>query len=217
LSVQPFNVLWIDQNRLPEMAFEGVPHRSPVLACGLHRDPGDFTVLQPRPELLQIPRECGEVPSADLYLRLADGRQNTDRHALLMHVDAATAAIVDSHYCSFGSPGEGRLEMRYTTFLRVFIPPERYDPHILGCLAATVLFSGFRLDSSLGALRNSYRCNNLRAVKHFPPILINTPKAIALPNLGLVHRAVASAGGVRTTPFLLHFSAARLEATLSVT
>jgi hypothetical protein len=48
-------------------------------------------------------------------------------------------------------------------------------------------------------------CNSLQALKHFPPILINTPKTIAPPNRSLVHRAVASAGGVETTPFLCIF------------
>ena len=51
MSVQPLDVLRVHQDQLLEVAFEDVPHRAPVLACGFHRDLGDFTVLQPRPEL----------------------------------------------------------------------------------------------------------------------------------------------------------------------
>src|SRR5450759_4580166 len=84
------------------MAFQHIPYSPPILASGFHRDLGHCAVLQPRAEF-------------------AHGRQNTDRHALLMYVDAATAAILGFHNV-LSISSERRLKTYgNTTFLRVFI------------------------------------------------------------------------------------------------
>jgi len=103
------------------MAFQHIPYSPPILASGFHRDLGHCAVLQPRAELLEIAREGREVPLAHSRFWFAHGRQNTDRHALLMYVDAATAAILGFHNV-LSISSERRLETYgNTTFLRVFI------------------------------------------------------------------------------------------------
>jgi hypothetical protein len=84
--------LRIHEQKLRKLAFQQVPQRPPVLACGLHRDLGDLAVLQPGPHLLEVSRIGPELPLPHFDVRLTQRSQHAHRDAVLMHVDAATAA-----------------------------------------------------------------------------------------------------------------------------
>jgi len=71
---------------------------------------GNATVLQSVPQLFEISREGAELPLLDSQLGLAYGRQYVHQHAVLVHVNAATTAIVLFQMRSFRWPSEGPLE-----------------------------------------------------------------------------------------------------------
>jgi hypothetical protein len=114
-------MLRVHQEQLLKMAFQYIPDSSPILASGFHRNLGHFAILQPGAELCEIAREGRKVPLAHSGFWLAKGRQHADRHALLVYIDAATAAILGFHNV-LSISSERRLETYGdTTFLRVFI------------------------------------------------------------------------------------------------
>src|SRR5437879_5691156 len=124
IAIQTLDVLWVDQEQLFEMSFENIPYCTPILTRRFHRNFADLTVLQPGPELFQIAREGAKRSFPGFRFWPPRGGQHANRHALLVYVNAATAAIVLFllfHNVPRGSPSEGRLEKGSMTFLRVFI------------------------------------------------------------------------------------------------
>jgi hypothetical protein len=90
-------MLRIDEYQLPELAFQHVPQRPPVLARRLHGDVGHLAVLQPCAHLPEIPRIRAELSSLDFEVRLLRRRQHTNGDTVLMDVNATTASILYFH------------------------------------------------------------------------------------------------------------------------
>src|SRR5712671_5909106 len=99
VTVESLDMLWVHQQQLLEVAFEQVPDRAPILTGGLQRDLGNLAVLQPRSQFLQIARIGSKLPPARLAFPLPCRWEDADHDALLVYIDAATAAIRRFHRC----------------------------------------------------------------------------------------------------------------------
>src|ERR1700730_9427414 len=137
MAVETLDMLWIHQDQLLEVVFQQVPYRAPILACRFHGNVGDFAVLQPCPELFQITREGAEVPLAHFHFWFAHGRQDADRHALLVYVDAATAAILWFHSAPYDHRAKDARSLLTEDIPTRVHPPERWRRQFLVPVSAS--------------------------------------------------------------------------------
>jgi hypothetical protein len=94
--------------------------RPPILARRFHGDLRDLAVLQPGPQLFEIARKGAKLPLLGLDVPLSRGSQHAHHHAVLVYVNAAAAAQVLFHKCSFDRRAKDAWDDE-KTFLRVFI------------------------------------------------------------------------------------------------
>ena len=103
---QDLDVAVVDQHEFEAALLEHVPDRLPILAGGLHHDPGDLLVGEPVGQRLQMAGERRVGP--DLLAASAGlaGRADAGGDLVLADVESGTALIDDVHARHLRIPGE---------------------------------------------------------------------------------------------------------------